>query len=118
MKQLEILVVEDDINIRNGLIDILESEGYLAVAAADGRAALNAYKNRKPDLVLLDIMMPQISGFDVCRTIRRSDTVTPIIMLTAKGEEIDKVVGLEIGADDYITKPFGVRELLARITAA
>jgi DNA-binding response OmpR family regulator len=112
-----ILIAEDDANIRSGLVDALESEGYEVEAVADGQAALEAFRRRKPDLVLLDIMMPEVSGYDVCRTIRRDDTHTPVILLTAKGEEIDKVVGLELGADDYITKPFGVRELLARVAA-
>jgi DNA-binding response OmpR family regulator len=112
-----ILVAEDDAHIRAGLVDALESEGYATEAVADGRAALETYARRKPDLLLLDIMMPLTSGYEVCRTIRRDDTMTPIIMLTAKAEEIDKVVGLELGADDYVTKPFGVRELLARVAA-
>jgi len=113
-----ILVAEDDGHIRQGLVDSLESEGYAVAAVGDGAAALAAYRTEAPDLLLLDIMMPERSGYDVCREIRREDTRTPILMLTAKGEEIDKVVGLELGADDYITKPFGVRELLARVSAA
>jgi DNA-binding response OmpR family regulator len=112
-----LLIAEDDTNIRHGLIDTLESEGYTVEAVADGEAALAAFQQRPPALVLLDIMMPGRSGYDVCRAIRRTDTRTPIILLTAKGEELDKVVGLELGADDYVTKPFGVRELLARIAA-
>jgi len=118
VKNARILVAEDDGHIRQGLVDSLESEGYAVVAATDGAAALAAFRAEAPDLVLLDIMMPEKSGYDVCREIRRADTRTPILMLTAKGEEIDKVVGLELGADDYITKPFGVRELLARVAAA
>ncbi len=115
--QIKILVAEDDTHIRLGLVDTLESEGYLVLAAKDGKQALQLYDNNMCDLVLLDIMMPEKSGYDVCRDIRTMDQDVPVIMLTAKGEEIDKVVGLELGADDYITKPFGVHELLARIAA-
>lgn len=117
MKQIKILVAEDDPNIRMGLKDTLESEGFAVVEAADGNTALSRFETQKADLLLLDIMMPEKSGYDVCREIRRTDRSTPIIMLTAKGEEIDKVVGLELGADDYITKPFGIHELLARVKA-
>lgn len=113
----KILVAEDDINIRTGLVDTLESEGYQVIEAKDGRQAMAAFKTGRFDLVLLDVMMPEKSGYDVCRDIRASNKDVPIIMLTAKGEEIDKVVGLQLGADDYITKPFGVHELLARIAA-
>jgi DNA-binding response OmpR family regulator len=115
---LTILVVEDDAAILAGIVDLLEGQGYRAVVAKDGRRALHLYQDQKPDLILLDIMIPEKSGYDVCKEIRRSDPNTPILMLTAKGEEVDKVVGLEIGADDYIVKPFGVKELLARIRAA
>lgn len=117
MKPIRILVAEDDPKILTGLIDTLESEGYHATPAADGEQALNLFEGSKFDLVLLDIMMPGKSGYDVCRTIRSKDQDVPLIMLTAKGEEIDKVVGLQLGADDYVTKPFGVHELLARIAA-
>jgi len=110
-------VVEDDIHIRLGLTDTLESEGYQVIEAGDGNEALDAFERKPPDLVLLDVMMPGKSGYDVCRAIRTKDTLVPVIMLTAKGEEIDKVVGLKLGADDYITKPFGIHELLARIDA-
>jgi DNA-binding response OmpR family regulator len=113
----KILVAEDDINIRTGLVDTLESEDYQVVEAKDGRQAMAMFKTGFFDLVLLDVMMPEKSGYDVCRDIRASNKDVPIIMLTAKGEEIDKVVGLQLGADDYITKPFGVHELLARIAA-
>lgn len=112
-----ILVAEDDVHIREGLVDTLESEGYDVAAAADGRLALACFASARPDLVLLDIMMPGKSGYDVCRELRARDARIPIMMLTAKGEEIDKVVGLQLGADDYLAKPFGVRELLARIEA-
>jgi DNA-binding response OmpR family regulator len=117
MKPIKILVAEDDPHIRMGLIDALESEGYQVLAAEDGQKAEGVWKENMPDLILLDIMMPGKSGYDVCRDIRAKDEAIPIIMLTAKGEEIDKVVGLKLGADDYITKPFGVHELLARIAA-
>ena len=113
-----ILVVEDDPAILQGLVDLLEGEGFEVSVASDGARALKKYAARRPDLVLLDIMIPERSGYEVCKEIRRKDPLTPIVMLTAKGEEIDKVVGLEIGADDYIVKPFSVKELLARVRAA
>ncbi len=113
----KILVCEDELNIREGLLDALEMESYEVKGAADGREAMKYYSLWQPDLILLDIMMPQKSGYDVCREIRRGNPRIPIIMLTAKGEEIDKVLGLELGADDYITKPFGLRELTARVAA-
>ncbi len=112
-----ILIAEDDANLRQGLIDLLEAENYRVCAAADGRQALELYRQEKPDLLLLDVMMPVLSGYDLCREVRRNDQETLIVMLTAKGEEIDKVVGLELGADDYVTKPFGLHELRARISA-
>ena len=117
MDSPRILVAEDDLHIREGLIDILEGEGYQVLAAADGEAALWLSENHSFDLALLDIMMPGRNGYDVCRELRRQHPQLAIIMLTAKGEEIDKVLGLELGADDYITKPFGVHELRARIAA-
>jgi DNA-binding response OmpR family regulator len=112
-----ILIAEDDTHIRDGLVDTLTSEGYAADAARDGDAAAALFHKRGYDLVILDVMMPGKSGYDVCREIRARNSAVPILMLTAKGEEIDKVVGLQLGADDYVTKPFGVRELLARIAA-
>jgi len=112
-----ILIVEDDPAILLGLEDLLAGEGYRVDCARDGRQALELYRNHKPDLVLLDIMIPALSGYEVCRQIRKKDTLTPILMLTAKGQEPDKVAGLEMGADDYVVKPFGVSELLARIRA-
>ena len=115
MKQ--ILIVEDEPNMRLGLKDNLEFEGYKVSVANDGSQGLAAIVSNHYDLVLLDIMLPELSGFDVCRIARERGVPTPIILLTAKGEEIDKVLGLELGADDYITKPFGLRELLARIKA-
>ena len=117
MSKPRILVAEDDANIRQGLVDALESEGYAVVAARHGGEAIARYEDGGCDLLLLDVMMPERSGYDVCRAVRAKDRRTPIIMVTAKGEEIDKVVGLELGADDYLTKPFGMRELLARVAA-
>ncbi len=114
---IRVLLAEDDANLRQGLIDLLEGEGYTVYAVGDGRQALAYFQHEPLDLVLLDVMMPEMSGYDVCREIRKNDSHTPIIMLTAKGEEIDKVVGLELGADDYVTKPFGLHELRARISA-
>ena len=112
-----ILVAEDDTRIREGLVDLLESEGYRVTAAGDGSEAELLLKTDTFDLVILDIMMPGKSGYDLCRDIRAGGSQIPVIMLTAKGEEIDKVVGLKLGADDYVTKPFGVHELLARVDA-
>ena len=116
MKQ-RVLVVEDDAAILTGLVDLLEGEGFAVVQASTGPAALARHAEGAPDLVLLDVMIPEKSGYDVCREIRRTDPVTPVIMLTAKGQEIDRVVGLELGADDYVVKPFGANELVARIRA-
>jgi DNA-binding response OmpR family regulator len=112
-----ILVAEDDKHILAGLIEALESEGYRVTPAADGKEALRLFETERFDLVILDIMMPGRSGYDVCRTIRSTDQNIPVMMLTAKAEEIDKLVGFELGVDDYMTKPFGVRELFARIAA-
>lgn len=114
---VHILIAEDDPHIRQGLADTLESEGYQVSAACDGEDALRLFTEAAPQLVLLDVMMPGLSGYDVCQRIRQQDPRIPILMLTAKGEEIDKVIGLEKGADDYVTKPFGIHELLARIRA-
>ena len=117
MKKEKILIVEDDVAILTGLVDLLKGEAYEVCSATSGREALRIYTQEKPNLILLDIMIPEKSGYDVCREIRKTDAITPILMLTAKGQEVDKVVGLELGADDYIVKPFGVSELLARIRA-
>ncbi len=117
MASIKILIAEDDLNLRLGLSDLLTDEGYRVEAAVDGQQALQCFQADRPDLVLLDVMMPELSGYDVCRHIRQQDTTVPIIMLTAKNEEIDKVIGLELGADDYITKPFGLHELRARVKA-
>ena len=116
-KRRQILIAEDEAPIREGLLDALEDEGYGVVAVGDGKTALMQLKQNSFHLAILDVMMPELSGYDVCREIRKTDRQLPILMLTAKGQEIDKVVGLELGADDYMVKPFGVRELLARITA-
>jgi DNA-binding response OmpR family regulator len=111
-----ILVVDDEPTLRETLVDALESDGFRVVAAADGRQALVTFRSEQPDLVLLDLMLPELSGIEVCRIIRQESGV-PIVMLTAKDSELDKVVGLELGADDYVTKPFSLRELSARIRA-
>lgn len=113
----KILVVDDEPNMRLGLKDNLEFEGFEVDQAENGDVALNKILNHKYDLVVLDVMMPVKSGFEVCRTVREKGISVPIILLTAKGEEIDKVLGLELGADDYVTKPFSLRELIARIKA-
>jgi DNA-binding response OmpR family regulator len=114
---MKILIVEDEPNMRMGLKDNLEFEGYDVDAAEDGEDGLNKILNNSYNLIVMDVMMPKMSGFDVCKTIRKKGITTPVILLTAKGEEIDKVLGLELGADDYVTKPFSLRELLARIKA-
>ncbi len=112
-----ILIVEDEPAMQLGLKDNLEMESYQVDIAGDGETGLNKIKSGKHDLILLDVMLPRISGFDICKSARAAGITTPIILLTARGEEIDKVLGLELGADDYITKPFSVRELLARVKA-
>jgi len=114
---MKVLVAEDDELIRSGLVEILKREGYRTVEATDGGAALERWRAEEPDFVCLDIMMPGLSGYDVCREIRRVDAEIPVIFISAKSEEIDKVVGLELGADDFIVKPFGVREVAARVRA-
>ena len=114
---MKVLIAEDDERTRAGLKEILEAEGYAPVLARDGAEALELYGREKPDFVCLDIMMPGASGYDVCRQIRTADPDIPLIFISAKSEEIDKVLGLELGADDFITKPFGVREVVARIRA-
>lgn len=113
-----ILVIEDDDAIREGLVEALEADGHETIAAPDGPSALQLFETRSPDLVLLDLMLPGVNGYDLCRRFREADKQVPILMLTAKSEEIDKVLGLELGADDYITKPFSLRELLARVHSA
>ena len=111
-----ILVVEDEPTLRETLAEALEADGFRAVQAGDGRAALECFRAEQPDLVLLDLMLPELSGLEVTRAIR-ADSSVPIVMLTARDAEVDKVVGLELGADDYVTKPFSFRELSARIRA-
>lgn len=113
----KILIIEDEPNMILGLKDSLEYEGYEVLSAQDGEEGLIKASSAKPDLILLDVMLPLISGLDVCRALRNKGIETPIIMLTARSQEVDKVVGLEIGADDYVTKPFSIRELLARVRA-
>jgi DNA-binding response OmpR family regulator len=110
-----ILIVEDEESIRTGLLDLLEIEGYETAAVEDGEAALEKARQWKPHLVLLDLMLPKSSGFEVCRHLRKHHPDIFVIMITAKNEEMSKIAGLEMGADDYITKPFSVSELLARV---
>lgn len=112
-----ILIVEDEQAMLMGLKDNLEIEGYETDIANDGQLGLDKILNNTYNLILLDVMLPNISGFDICKKVRKEGIMTPIILLTAKGEEIDKVLGLELGADDYMTKPFSLRELFARIKA-
>jgi DNA-binding response OmpR family regulator len=112
-----ILIVEDDTHIRMGVADALTSEGYEISETSDGSEVAALVRDRKPDLIVLDVMLPRKNGFDICRELRAAGNETPVLMLSAKGQEIDKVVGLELGADDYVTKPFSIRELLARVTA-
>jgi DNA-binding response OmpR family regulator len=111
-----ILVVEDEPTLRETLVESLAADGFRVVEAGDGRAALDVFRAEAPDLVLLDLMLPELSGIEVCRIIR-AESAVPIVMLTARDSEVDKIVGLELGADDYVTKPFSLRELSARIRA-
>ncbi len=113
----KVLIVEDDPHILLGLEEVLKSDGFDVAVCNRGDQAIEAVKKHRPALVLLDVMLPGLSGYDICKQLRAKKVATPILMLTAKGQEIDKVVGLDLGADDYVTKPFGVRELLARIHA-
>ena len=110
-----VLVVDDEPNIVDILRFNLEREGYEVITAEDGVQGLEMARSSDPDLILLDVMMPEMDGFEVCRELRREDKLTPIIMLTAREEEADRVMGLELGADDYVSKPFSVRELMARV---
>jgi len=112
-----ILIVEDDPSLLRGLKDNFEFEGFRVVLAADGQTGLRQALRAKPDLMLLDIMLPGLNGYEICRLLRKEGLDFPIIMLTAKGQEADVVLGLNLGADDYVTKPFGVKELLARVQA-
>ncbi len=115
MNEQRILIIEDEPDLVRGLTVNLKDEGFGVLTAARGDTGIAEALSQRPDLVLLDVMLPGMNGFDVCRELRRKGFDSPIIMLTARSEEVDRVVGLEIGADDYVTKPFGVRELLARI---
>jgi len=112
-----ILVVEDDPAILRGLADNLKFESYQVLTAADGEAGYRLIQEQKPDLIILDLMLPKLSGYELCRRVRGEGVTTPVLMLTARGEEGDRVLGLDLGADDYMTKPFSVRELLARVRA-
>ena len=112
-----ILVVEDDVAIVRGLKDNLQAESYDVLTAGDGEAGYRLVHQRRPDLIVLDLMLPKLGGYELCRKLRREGITTPIMMLTARGEESDRVLGLDLGADDYVTKPFSIREVLARIRA-
>jgi two-component system alkaline phosphatase synthesis response regulator PhoP len=112
-----ILIIDDEAEMVRGLGDNLRFEGYQTMGATNGADGLRLALSEAPDLILLDVMMPQMSGWDVCRELRRKGIDVPVIMLTARGEEVDRVLGLELGADDYVTKPFSLRELLARVRA-
>ena len=116
-KGKKILLIEDDLLMREGLQDNLEFEGYRILSADSGEKGLELFNSARPDLVLLDVMLPGVDGLEVCRQLRSRQAAVPIIMLSARGSEVDKVLGLEFGADDYLAKPFGVKELLARIKA-
>ena len=112
-----ILVIEDDPAILRGLADNLKFESHEVLTASDGEAGYRLIQEQKPDLIILDLMLPKMSGYEVCRKVRDEGITTPILMLTARGEEADRVLGLDLGADDYVTKPFSVRELMARVRA-
>ncbi len=112
-----ILVIEDDPAILRGLADNLRFESYEVLTASDGEAGYRLISEKRPDLIVLDLMLPKMSGYEICRKARQQGIATPILMLTARGEEADRVLGLDLGADDYVVKPFSIRELLARIRA-
>jgi DNA-binding response OmpR family regulator len=112
-----VLAIEDDPAILRGLADNLRFEGYDVITATDGETGYRLQQERKPDLILLDLMLPRMSGFEFCRKLRGEGIQTPVLMLTARSEEPDRVLGLDLGADDYVTKPFSVRELMARVRA-
>jgi len=114
---IKVLVVEDDPAILRGLADNLRFEGYEVVTATDGELAYRMQRDHKPDLIVLDLMLPRMNGLEVCSKLRAEGVQTPVLMLTARSEESDRVIGLDLGADDYVTKPFSVRELMARIRA-
>lgn len=113
----KILIVEDDPGIQLSLKDELESEGYVVSTAHDGEEGLRKFQEKQPDLVILDIMLPLLNGYEVCKKLRQGGSRTPIIMLSVRDKEVDKVLGLELGADDYVTKPFSLREVVARVRA-
>jgi len=113
----KVLIVEDDDSMLAALRDGFEYEGYTVALARDGSAGLRLAVEARPDVIILDVMLPKMSGLDVCREVRKEGNTVPIIMLTARGQEIDKVLGLKLGADDYVTKPFGFLELMARVEA-
>ena len=114
----KILIVEDDPHILLGLEEVLKSDGFEVAVCNRGDQAMEAISKQRPALIVLDVMLPGKSGYDICKQLRGKKVATPILMLTAKGQELDKVVGLDLGADDYVTKPFGIDELLARVRAA
>lgn len=117
MRNVKILIAEDDPLTRQGLAEILLAEGYEVVQAADGQEAVERFTAEPPDLVCLDVMMPRMNGYDVCRRIRAENDRVPVVFISAKSEEIDTVLGLELGADDFLVKPFGVKEVVARVRA-
>ncbi|HEY1736209.1 MAG TPA: response regulator transcription factor [Methylovirgula sp.] len=115
---MSILIAEDDPHLRNGIVDLLTLEGYPCQVAEDGAKALALFQEQRPDLCVFDVMMPNMDGLTLCREIRRLDPLVPILLLSARGEETDRVRGLDVGADDYVAKPFGALELIARVKAA
>lgn len=117
MQPKVVAVIEDDEVILRGLVDNLRFEGYAPVPARDAEMGHQLIRERAPELIILDVMLPQMNGFELCRKLRKEGVSTPILMLTARGQEIDRVMGLDLGADDYLTKPFGLSELLARVRA-
>ena len=112
-----ILIIEDDLALLRGLKDNFEEEGYAVSTATDGETGYRTIREEEPDLVILDLMLPKMSGYEVCRLARDEGITTPILMLTARGEEADRILGLDLGADDYVSKPFSIREVLARVRA-
>ncbi len=112
-----ILIVEDEPALLRGLQDNLKAETYEVITASDGETGLRLARETKPDLIVLDLMLPKVSGYEICQKLRSEGVTTPILILTARGEEADRVLGLDLGADDYVTKPFSVRELMARVRA-
>ena len=113
----KILIIEDDGTLQQGLAETLQFHGFETVLARDGRSGLELYGQQHPDLVVLDIMLPGIDGYEICKQVRRRDETTPILMLTARDQENDKLLGFELGADDYLTKPFSIKEFVARVQA-